>query len=146
MAVVLPGGATAPLTTANIYTFAGNGNAGYNGDGISAVSADFNNPGSVTLDAHSNVVIADTNNQRIRVVPQSTGSFYGQPMLGGYSYTVAGDGDFGYNGDGISAVSAELDNPGDVAVDPQGNLVIADTSNQRIRVVARRTGHFYGRP
>jgi trimeric autotransporter adhesin len=126
-----------------MYTIAGTGTAGYNGDGISAVTADFSGPGAVSFDAHGNVLVADTGNQRIRVVPQSTGAFYGQSMLAGYSYTVAGNGDFGYNGDGISALSAEVDNPGDVVVDAQGNLVIADTANNRIRVVALSTGTFY---
>jgi hypothetical protein len=142
--VILPGGASAPVTAGDMYTIAGTGTAGYNGDGISAVTADFDGPGAVSFDAHGNVLVADTGNQRIRVVPQSTGSFYGQSMLAGYSYTVAGNGDFGYNGDGISALSAEINNPGDVVVDAQGNLVIADTANNRIRVVAESTGTFFG--
>ena len=142
--MVLPGGASAPVTAGDMYTIAGTGAAGYNGDGISAVTADFSGPGAVSFDAHGNVLIADSGNQRIRVVPEGTGSFYGQAMLAGYSYTVAGNGDFGYNGDGISALSAEIDNPGDVVVDAQGNLVIADTANNRIRLVAESTGTFFG--
>ena len=144
MSVALPGGATAPLTTADIYTVFGNGNPGYNGDQIPATSASLYTPSGVALDAHGNLVMADTTNERVRVVAESNGTFYGQSMTEGYSYTVAGNGTAGYNGGGISAVSAELHNPGGVALDAHGNLLIADTSNQRIRVVAESTGTFYG--
>ena len=57
-------------------------------------------------------------------------------------YTVAGNGTPGFSGDGGPATHAELGGPGSVAVDPAGNLVIADSP--RIRVVAKRTGTFYG--
>src|SRR4029077_6688673 len=93
-----------------------------------------------------NLVIADTQNFRIRVVAASTGQFYGQLMNAGDIYTVAGDGTQGCSGDGGPATSAELAYPRGVAVDGAGNLVIADTLNNRIRVAAESTGTFYGRP
>ena len=140
----LPGGAAAPLTTADIYTIAGNGGAGFSADDIPATSSELDNPGAVALDTEGNVVVADTANNRIRVVAQSTGTFYGQAMTDGFTYTVAGNGTAGYSGDAVPAVSAELDNPGAVALDAHGNLVIADTANNRIRVVAQSNGTFYG--
>ncbi len=60
-------------------------------------------------------------------------------------YTIAGDGTPGYSGDGGPATSARLDDPYGVRVDAAGNLVIADSSNSVIRVVAAATGRFYGR-
>ncbi len=62
-------------------------------------------------------------------------------MTAGDIYTVAGDGTFGYSGDGGPATGAELGVPNAVAVDGHGNLVIADTDNSRIRVVAAQHRH-----
>jgi DNA-binding beta-propeller fold protein YncE len=59
-------------------------------------------------------------------------------------YTVAGNGTRGFSGDGGPAVSAETFNPRGVIVDAAGNLVFADTGNDRVRVVAAMTGTFYG--
>src|SRR6202042_3477811 len=89
-------------------------------------------------------VIADTLNQRIRVLAESTGTFYGKPMTAGHIYTVAGNGTRGVGGDGGPATSAEFWAPIGVTVDHAGNLLIADSLNGRIRVVAASTGIFYG--
>ena len=132
------------MTAGDIYTVAGNGTAGFSGDGGPATSAELDAPAGVAVDAAGNLVIADTGNQRIRVVAASTGTFYGQAMTAGDIYTVAGDGTGGFSGDGGPASNAELRSPGGVAVDAAGNLLIADTGNDRIRVVAARTGTFYG--
>ena len=60
------------------------------------------------MDGAGNLVIADTDNQRVRVVAASTGTFYGQAMTAGDIYTVAGNGTSGFSGDGGPATSAEL--------------------------------------
>src|SRR6202030_975559 len=101
------------------------------------------NPESAFVDGSGNLVIADTGNDRIRVLAETTGTFYGQPMTAGDIYTVAGGGTGGL-GDGGPAASAELRGPYGVAVDAAGTLVIADSSNNRVRVVAASTGAFYG--
>jgi sugar lactone lactonase YvrE len=131
------------MTAGDIYTIAGGGTHGA-GDGGPATSAELYGPETVAIDAAGNLLIADALGQRIRAVAASTGTFYGQPMTAGDIYTVAGTGTNGYSGDGGPATNAELSNPGAVAVDGTGNLVIADTGNNRIRVVAARTGTFYG--
>ena len=69
------------------------------------------------------------------MVADSTGTFYGKPMTAGDIYTVAGDGTQGFAGDGGAATKAMLFNPESIAVDASGRLVIADTINERIRVV-----------
>ena len=113
-----------------ITTVAGNGTLGYNGDDIAATSAELGGPNGVALDSAGNMYIADTSNFRIRKVDASTGVIS----------TVAGNGYQGYDGDNISATSAELSLPTAVALDSAGNLYIADTGNVRIREVNASTG------
>jgi trimeric autotransporter adhesin len=132
------------LTAGDIYTVAGNGTKGFSGDGGPATSAEFSFPGGVAVDGAGNLVIADTSNSRVRVVAVQSGRFYGQAMTAGDIYTVAGNGADGFSGDGGPATGAELDFPQRVAVDSAGNLVIADTENHRVRVVAVQSGRFYG--
>jgi hypothetical protein len=62
--------------------------------------------------------------------------YYGRAMIAGSSYALAGSGTSGFSGDGGPALLAELRNPAAVTSDGAGNLVIADTGNNRIRVVA----------
>jgi len=130
----------------HIYTVAGDGKGGFAGDGGPATSAKLRGPEGVAVDAAGNLLIADHDNNRVRVVAHRTGTFYGQPMTAGHIYTVAGNGTPGFSGDGGPATSAELNFPPAVAVDAAGNLVIADTNNGRVRVVAARAGTFYGQP
>ncbi|HUY22655.1 MAG TPA: DUF6531 domain-containing protein, partial [Acidimicrobiales bacterium] len=132
------------MTLGDIYTVAGNGTAGYSGDGGAATSAELGQPKGVTLDANGNLVVADTFNYRIRVVAETTATYYGQSMTAGDIYTVAGTGSSGYSGDGGAATSAKLYLPEDVATDSHGNLVVADRGNNVIRVVAEATGSYYG--
>jgi len=132
-----------PMALAHIYTVAGNGTAGFSGDGGPAGGAELNAPGAVTVDGAGNLVITDTGNNRIRVVAAASGRFYGQAMTAGHIYTVAGNGTAGFSGDGGPATAAELRAPAAVVADAAGNLVIADTGNNRIRAVAASSGTFY---
>src|SRR5262249_59497987 len=102
-------------------------------------------PYGVAADGAGNLLISTMRVNRIRVVAARTGTFYGQAMTAGDIYTVAGNGTPGFAGDGGSAISAELKHPLAVVTDAAGNLVIADTHNNRIRDVAERTGTVYGR-
>jgi sugar lactone lactonase YvrE len=115
-------------STGIITTVAGNGIAGYNGDNIPATSAELYAPYGVAVDSAGNLYIVDNGNYRIRKVD-----------LNGNISTVAGNGTWGYSGDGGSATSAELFSPLDVAVDGAGNLYIADQGS-RIRKVTASTG------
>ena len=117
-------------STGVITTVAGNGTPGYNGDSIAATSAELNTPSGVTVDSAGNLYIADTYNNRIRLVTFSTGNIT----------TVAGTAASGYNGDNIAASTATLSLPWGVALDPAGNLYIADYHNQRVRKVTPGTG------
>ena len=108
----------------NISTIAGNGTAGYTGDGGSAVSAELNGPSWMVVDVAGNLYISDAANNRIRKINTN-----------GIISTVAGNGTGGYTGDGSAATSAELNNPLGVAVDGTGNLYIVDYGNSVVRKV-----------
>ena len=95
------------------------------GDGGAAASASLRFPSGVDVDSAGNIYIADAYNHRIRKVTASTGAIS----------TVAGTGSIGYGGDSGPATAARLSFPDDVAVDSDGNLYIADTTNHRIRKV-----------
>jgi len=103
---------------------AGNGTLGFSGDGGPATSASLAYPRGLALDSAGNVYIAESLSSRIRKVS------------GGIITTVAGNGIFGYSGDGGPATSASLDSPEGVAVDTVGNLFIADYGNNAIREVS----------
>jgi NHL repeat-containing protein len=132
------------MTAGDIYTVAGNGSDGPGGDGGPAAAAALTDPGAVVADAAGNLVIADTEDSQVRVVAAASGRFYGQAMTAGDIYTVAGDGRFGFSGDGGPAVSARLTEVTGVVADAAGNLVIADSDSNRVRVVAAASGRFYG--
>jgi sugar lactone lactonase YvrE len=105
-----------------IGTLAGNGTAGYGGDGGPASNAELYTPLGLATDAAGNVYIADFTNSRVRVVNP-----------GGIITTLAGTGASGYSGDGGPASQAQLSSPEGVAVDSAGNVYIADTANNVIR-------------
>lgn len=110
-----------------ITTVAGNGVPGFSGDGENALTANFNLPVDVAVDATGDLYIADSFNHRIRKVVKAT-----QLMS-----TVAGTGTGGFTGDNGPATSARLNNPSSIAVDCGGNLYIADAWNNRVRRVTR---------
>jgi uncharacterized protein (TIGR03437 family) len=108
-----------------ISTFAGNGTAGYGGDGGAATAAQLNRPQGIAVDSGGNVYVADSQNARIRKITP-----------GGSISSVAGNGTPGYGGDGAAATAAQLYVPTGVAVDSAGNLYIADFTNNRVRKVS----------
>ena len=107
-----------------ISTIAGNGHYSYDGDDSTATIAQLYNPNEIARDASGNIYIADAANNRIRKINTS-----------GIITTIAGNGTFGYSGDGGAATAAELNNPTGVAVDASGNVYIADRNNNRIRKI-----------
>lgn len=105
-----------------ITTIAGNGNAGYSGDGGPATAAKLNQPAGVALDHLGNLYIADTHNQVLRKV-----------TLKGVITTIAGNNTPGYRGDGGPAKVAQFHQPTQLTIDEADNLYIADTNNHVIR-------------
>ncbi len=113
---------TAPVS-GNITTIAGNGTAGFSGDGSAATNAEMNFPSGIALDCSGNLYIADALNLRIRKISGSNIS------------TVAGNGILSYSGDSGAAANAQMNTPQAVAMDSSGNLYVADTVNNVVRKV-----------
>jgi len=102
----------------------------YGGDGGLAAEAQLNFPTAVAVDAQGHLYIADTMNHRVRRVDAKTGIIT----------TIAGTGQARFSGDGGPADRAALNEPAALAVDVQGQLYIADQSNNRVRAVDLKTG------
>jgi trimeric autotransporter adhesin len=171
-----------------VSTFAGNGNAGFGigGDGGAATSSSLYYPSGVAVDLSGNVYIADTSNNRVRMISASTqiittlagngvgrysGSFVYYPKsasinspygisvdISGNVYfaeqgsyvirkiearngtmvTLIGTGTAGFNGIEGPATAVSLSNPYGVTVDAAGNVYVADSSNQVVRIVSSK--------
>ena len=111
-----------------INTIAGNGTAGFSGDGGSATAAMLRNPYGVFVSNTGSIYIADTFNNRIRRFD-----------IGGNITTIAGDGTTGASGDGGIITYADLNSPRGGSFDSTGNLYFADTLHNRIRKIAAGT-------
>ena len=105
-----------------ITTVAGNGQAGYSGDGGPATQAQISGASGIALDSAGVLYIADTGNSRIRRVGPD-----------GIITTVAGNGTYGYSGDGVPATQTQLAMRSGIAAGSDGSLYITDTFNHRIR-------------
>jgi sugar lactone lactonase YvrE len=112
------------ITQGIITTIAGNGIQGFSGDGGIAIAAKLDSPTGIAVAADGRVFIADTHNQRIRAIATD-----------GTITTIAGTGVAGFSGDGASALAAKLSLPRSLAIDASGNILIADSNNQRIRSI-----------
>ncbi|MBL8229395.1 MAG: hypothetical protein JNL98_12985 [Bryobacterales bacterium] len=109
-------------TNGTITTFAGNRQRDFRGDNGPATQASFNGPVGIAFDASDNLYVADRTNRRIRRITPA-----------GIVTTVAGDGQNRYFGDGGPALQAGLRDPYAVAVMPNGDVLVADVSDNRIR-------------
>ena len=120
------------LVDGSIDTFAGSGEHAYNGasahagDGGPATLAQLDTPAALAVDSKDNLYIADLRNHAIRKVSTE-----------GVITTIAGTGRAGFNGDRRDATKAMLDEPGGVAIDKDGSLLIAEGGNWRVRRLAR---------
>jgi len=108
-----------------ISTVAGTGASGFSGDDGPATAAMLDHPIDVAIDADSNLYIADRYNHRIRKVTPA-----------GMISTIAGTGIAGFSGENSPATAAALNYPQGVEVDSEGNIYIADTYNNRIRIIS----------
>lgn len=140
------------------------GCGGFSGDGGPASQAQLNNPTGITVTG-GNLYIADTNNRRIRkvspigangiistvasnleapdsvAVDQNGDIYVGEPFqvvkvsASGALTTIAGNGSQGYSGDGGPPANALVNMVAALALDANGNLYIADSGNNRVRMI-----------
>ncbi len=107
-----------------ISIFAGNGTAGYSGDGGPATAAAFNIPMDITIDTAGNFYVTDANNHVIRKITP-----------GGIISTFAGSGSYGYSGDGGPAGAAALGSTQHLTADAFGNIYLIDGNHYTIRKI-----------
>lgn len=112
--VAVPAGRLEPV--------AGGGRTGSQDEGIPAPEARLSAPMGLALDGDRNLYIADVIAHSVRRVD-----------AGGIITTVAGNGQPGFNGDGLKGQLAALNQPTDVAIDACGNLLVTDSGNDRVR-------------
>jgi sugar lactone lactonase YvrE len=106
-----------------LWTVAGDGISGDRGDGGPAHSARLAFPESVAVDAAGNVWVADRGNHKLRRIDRGTGVIS----------TLAGDGRPGSSGDGGPSSLAQLSEPMAVVLEGNGDLLVADSGNRRLR-------------
>ena len=114
-----------------ITTVAGNGTAGFAGDGGPAVRASLNEPYGIAIDRGGNIFVADRLNRRVRRIDAANGTIT----------TLAGAGEAVYSGDGGAAAQAGLAEPNGLALDAdERHLYIADVADHRVRIVDLSSG------
>jgi sugar lactone lactonase YvrE len=107
-----------------ITTVAGTGEPGFSADGTPAAKAKLNTPWGLAVDHEDLLIIADSENHRVRRVQDDGGLV-----------TLAGNGREGFNGDGGLAIEASLSAPQGLYFDPSGRLFIGDEHNNAVRVL-----------
>lgn len=113
-----------------IYTIAGNGKAGYSGDGCKAIFAKLSRPGGIVTDNMGNLYTNDYGNNVIRKID-----------VNGFISTVAGNSEYGYSGDGGMAINASMDRIYGLCVNDTGTMLyIADYGNHCVRQVDTQKG------
>lgn len=109
---------------------AGTGSAGYTGNGGPAINAQLNYPRTLAVDGDKYLYVGEPLIARVRRIDLSTGVIT----------LVLGDGQFRFNGDGNIGTATSVGEVLGLAVDPQGNLIVADSSNSRIRKLSAADG------
>ena len=118
------------MRTKTVSLIAGNGEGAYKGDGGPAIQASLNRPHEIRFDKAGNIFVAERDNHVIRKIDIKTKRIS----------TLAGTGEAGFSGDGGPANKAQLRQPHSIVFDPEGNLLICDIGNHRIRRVDMKTG------
>jgi len=116
-----------------VTTFVGNRTNGFSGDNGPATRAQLDTPDGVAIAPDGDLIVADSHNERIRRVDSQTRIIT----------TIAGSGENGYDGDEKPAIEASLNTPSSVATAPNGDIYIADTLNNRIRMIDHANGFIH---
>jgi DNA-binding beta-propeller fold protein YncE len=113
-----------------IVTIAGNGKKAYTGDGGPALSAAFSAPHEIRFDRSGHLFVVERDAHVVRRIDARTKVVS----------TVAGTGVAGFSGDGGPAQAAQLRQPHSIAFDANGNLLLCDIGNSRVRIIEMKTG------
>ena len=111
------------FTTGIISTLAGTGVKTYTADGVAANSSALARPRGLAISPNGTLLIADSDNDRVRAVS------------GGSISTVVGSGQQGFSGDTALGTASAIDTPRVVAATANNNVLVADTENDRVRTV-----------
>ncbi len=135
------------MTAGQIYTIAGGGEEGDITPGGSVFSAGLTSPDGVAFDAQGDVIVADTGNDVIRLIPAVARTIFGQAVQPGRIYTIAGDMNYGYTGNNGPALFAQLqlDSFNGLAVNAKGDVIFSDVDNQVVRLIPAVTGTYLGK-
>jgi hypothetical protein len=126
---------TAASPTYTLTTMVGNGSSG-DGDGQNVANAVLANPTGVYVDSSGNVFIADNGNNKVKMVPAASGTYYGITMSSSSAvYTIAGNGSSNYSGEGYPEKLSGINGPTDVAV-YNGTVYITDQGHHMIRDIS----------
>lgn len=120
------------MATGILSTIAGTGSRGFAGDGGAATNASFNHPAGLHVTSAAEIFVADCFNHRIRYID-----------IDGNISTIAGNGAAGFLEDGVLAITTSLNYPHGVLMEQNGNVVVADMGNNRIRTIDKFTGIIY---
>ncbi len=118
------------LNSARLTTVAGDGQKAYRGDGSPALQASFSAPHEIRFDEDGNLFVVERDAHVVRRIDARTSVVS----------TVAGTGEPGFSGDGGPAAEAQLRQPHSIALDAEGNLLICDIGNSRVRRVDMTSG------
>ena len=118
------------LSTNRLVTIAGNGEKGFIAESRNPLTTSFNAPHEIRWDEQGNLYIVERDSHSVRRIAARTGLVT----------TLAGTGEPGDSGDGSTAVLSQLNRPHSIAFDSNGNLLICDIGNHRLRIVDRDTG------
>ncbi|HUZ21593.1 MAG TPA: hypothetical protein VMU75_13560 [Acidimicrobiales bacterium] len=138
------------MTADDVYTIGGDGSSGppYVASGV-ARAISFSDPAGIAVDQAGDVFVTVFGDNALRVIPAASSTLYGQAMLGGSAYTLAGSGAScnpatSVCGDGSTATASLLDEPVMVTLDPEGDIYLSDSLDQRVRFIPAVPGVFYG--
>ena len=141
------------MTARDIYTVAGNGTA-FSGAGGPPLRAEVDNPTGVAVDSAGDIAFTAVRdpdsgtNTVVDLIAARSGMLFGRRLTAGTLYTLGGDGIAGFRGDNGPARDAQFRiglGTAAVAFDGAGHLLVADQVNERVRLIAVRSGRFYGR-
>jgi flagellar hook-basal body protein len=136
------------VTAGDISTVLGTGVNALAPNGTPVATATVSNPFGVTTDADGNLYYTDgtstATHRRVRMVPKQDGTYFGIPMLANRVYTIVGNGGVVWAGEGSLPTATGLVDVNTVALDANGNMLLAD--NDRIVFIPRQDGTYFGRP